>query len=206
MLHTRHLKARPQRIVAFGSSLTAEWNWRVWRHCGGHWVRLLRADLRALYGERASVANLARWGADSAWAASRIVELAGSQAADVAFVEFAINDSDVRRNISLVQSRQNMAYVIKVMRATWHACDIHLLVTNPVFGRHQTSRPRLREYYQSVRELAGEQQVGLIDLAPAWQQALARRDWCELLPDGIHPGVEAAREIILPQVRRALNL
>ena len=121
-------------------------------------------------------------------------------------VEFAINDAQVRRNISLVDSHRNLAEVLDVLRTSSPGCEVYLLVTNPVFGRHALRRPRLKDYYDVVRRLAREQGVGLIDTAPAWQVALARKSWREWMPDGIHPGEEAARQITLPQVERALGL
>jgi lysophospholipase L1-like esterase len=199
-------EGRRQRIVAFGTSLTSEWNWRLWRNCGGHWVRMLRERLTTRFDGLAYVTNAARWGADSSWAARRIRRIARSGAIDAVLVEFAINDAEVRRNISLVDFHRNLVEVLDVLRTSSPDCEVYLLVTNPVFGRHARGRPRLQDYYDVVRSLAREQGVGLIDTAPAWQVALTQKSWRAWIPDGIHPGEEGAREITLPQVQRALGL
>lgn len=197
---------RDLRIVALGTSLTSEWTWRFWRACGGHWVRLLREELQARYGGGAVVENLGHWGADSAWALRRIPQASGRRWADLAFVEFAINDADQRRGISIADSRHNLLAIVELLRTRWPGCNLYLVVTNPAFGRHAADRPRLVEYYDVVREVANETGTGLLDTAPAWQLALQTRDWRQLLPDGIHPGVEAARLVTLPEVWLALGL
>jgi lysophospholipase L1-like esterase len=197
---------RELRIVAVGTSLTSERNWRFWRACGGHWVRLLRGELQASYGPGAAVENLGHWGADSAWALRRLPQMSRRRRADHAFVEFAINDADERRGISLANSRHNLLAIVQQLRACWPGCGLCMVVTNPVFGRHAADRPRLGEYYDVVREVANEAGTGLLDTAPAWQATLRTRDWRQLLPDGIHPGAEAARLVTLPEVRRALGL
>lgn len=194
------------RIATFGTSLTSEWTWRVWRACGGHWVRLLRTELQSRVGESAIVANFGHWGADSTWARHRVTKLGGHLDVDVALVEYAVNDADMRRGISLADSRRNQVCIAEALRARWPRAALFFIVTNPCFGRHAIDRPRLEGYYDVVRDVASEAGAGLIDLVPAWQIALEHRRWQELLPDGIHPGVDAAMDITLPKVLAALQM
>lgn len=194
------------RIATLGTSLTSEWTWRFWRACGGHWVRLLRSELSERYGTRAPVQNLGHWGADSVWALHHLSKICSRRRADIAFIEFAINDADERRGVSVVDSRNNLLAIVDALRDSWPGCNIYLLVTNPVFGRHAPDRPHLGEYYEIVRQVASQVGAGLIDTEPAWREALASQHWRHLLPDGIHPNAKAACVVTLPQIRLALGL
>lgn len=192
-----------RRIVVYGTSLSAESTW-FWRRTGGSWVRGLRSALGGLDGGEPAVLDRARWGSDSDWGLRRLHSRVLNLAPDLVTLEFAVNDADRRRSISLDRSRRNLERMTDEIASALPGCGVVLLTTNPVFGSYRTERPRLEDYYDACRSVAHERGLPLVDLHARWVDAL--RDEAArkvLLPDGIHPSAEGCERVVVPAVLEA---
>ena len=186
----------PCRLVCFGTSLTASWTWRFWRKSGGAWVRVLETEARDR-GLNLDCINVARWGADSNWAVNEARLRNLPKHLDALFLEFAINDSDTRRGISIQRSCDNL----KQISATLSEPSRVILATmNPCAGRHRLLRPQHDDYVAAHRSVALQEGWHLIDLYADWTRMLDANParFRALVPDGIHPNTRAAKEFIVP--------
>lgn len=121
--------------------------------------------------------------------------------ADVATIEFAINDADILDGQSLSATTVQHRRLIARLRANQPGVAIALLTTNPSFGPRGWVRPRLSAYYAAYHGLAEALELGLIDLHALWQAALTPANRRRLIPDGLHPDPKAEAEIIAPGLR-----
>ena len=197
-------EAPARRIVAYGTSLTARWTWRLWRRTGGHWVRPLRAGLRAQTDPRLGVENAARWGSDSTWGLRCLERRVLGRRPHLLLLEFAINDADRRRGISIGRSRSQLSRMLDEVASACPACQVVLLTMSPALGRHAVARPELDAYYELYREAARERGLHLVDLNARWC-ALPEDGLHRALPDGIHPTPEACRTIVVPELISTLS-
>jgi len=131
---------------------------------------------------------------------------------DVVFIEFGTNDAYLPYNISLNDSKKNLETMIntilkenpkaEIILATMNCCK-----DNPIVPDASSSRPRLDLYYNGYRRIAKARNLILLDYYPEWlrlmQDDSARFD--KLVPDGVHPSLEAYRTILLPILRKTLD-
>jgi lysophospholipase L1-like esterase len=131
---------------------------------------------------------------------------------DVVFIEFATNDAYLPYGISTEESKRNLKRIIDELIAANPQVEIILQTMNsckdsPGSGAHATDRPKLADYVQGYREVAKELGLRLVDHYPAWLKIMnedpARFD--RLVPDRIHPQAEGYREVVLPELRKALS-
>ena len=196
------LRNEPLRLVTYGTSLTAERVVLPWRRVGGAWVQQLRIWGASTVEIPAVVFNCARWGVTSSWGWRHALRRVARRNPDLVLMEFAINDADHRRGISLAQSRTNLLAIIDTIRRHTRGCRIVLMTTNPCRGRHATYRPELPRYYALYREVAATLGLPLADMEPIWQK-LATNDpdrFRSYLPDGVHPTETACKALIAPVV------
>lgn len=178
----------PLSVLAFGTSLTARYDW----------PEALRIRLATCLDRPVEMAVVAAPGMGSAWAAGDgLARVARQPPPDLIIAEFAINDADILDGAWLRDSRRQHEAVIAGLRN--HLAPggaILLMTTNPVEGwlRH-LQRPRLAAYYRLYEDLAAAHGLGLADMTPRWQAAMAQ---APLLPDGLHPDQAAARALIVP--------
>ena len=203
-------------VVTLGTSLTGG-RWRWPDVVVGEW-------LREEYPEQVQLVNLGVGASASMYAPGamnpsvhegrcgldRMREVAAHRP-DVVFVEFAVNDAYLPYGISIEESVRNMEEIFAHLRSTCPGAELVLLTTNPVkdtaSGPHASQRPKLRAYLDAHIALAGRLDIPVLDAYPEWQRLLenepARFD--ALVPDGIHPGLEGYREVLLPMVQRGLR-
>lgn len=173
-----------------------------WRVCGGAWVQ----KLRDRYQNTFNIINSSGWGRDSRWGLSRFKRRVLLQNPTVVLIEFAINDSDQRRGISVDESEQNLHTLLSILAELKPETRVIVMTTNVVTGRHVEHRPALEEYYQASRKAAEDLGYAVCDMAPAWRQLLEEspEKFNQFVPDGIHPG-GAAAEFIFEKVDASLN-
>lgn len=180
----------PVSIIVFGTSLTANYDW----------PDVLGDRLGFCLQRSVSVTAVARAGQGSGWALSEgLAQIKEQAAADLIIAEFAINDADILDGVWLKDSRrQHDALIGQLRDVLAPGGGILLMTTNPVEGlvRH-LQRPRLMGYYGLYPQLAETHDLGLADLTPRWQAAMAAADG-SLFQDGLHPTQAAARAVIVP--------
>jgi lysophospholipase L1-like esterase len=193
------LKAGKRRtIVTYGCSLTAN----------GAWVKHLAERLDSLYEGRARVINTAKSTECSRWGLEHVQQRVVAHDPDLVFLEFSMNDAFEEYAVSLEEARSNLESIIDTIRTHNPECEFVLMVMNAIEGKSAGYRPRLEEYNQVYRDVAGRRGLPLIDHYPAWL-ALRENDhdaFARYVPDGLHPSPEGARHIITPALFEALGL
>lgn len=174
----------PVTIVFMGTSLTA----------GDPWPDLVIERLQTCVKRPLHALRIAQGGATSVWGLSRIEQVIAA-APDLVVLEFAINDADLRRGLSLGLSRDNHRAILARLKQGLPEVRIILMTTNPAIGLRRLLRPRLAAYYALYRNLAEEMDTGLIDLYPRW---LAQPGLAPALTDGVHPAHDGAASVIVP--------
>lgn len=103
---------------------------------------------------------------------------------------------------------QYLVNMIERLSATKKTCDVILMVMNPPINNHLAARPEIESYNQMVRDVAAERHLMLIDHYPDWQKILKAdlKQYTALVPDGIHPNAEGCKQVILPNILRALGM
>lgn len=187
-----------QKIVAYGTSLTA----------GGAWVVQLQAVLDRQFPGQALLLNRGLGGMSSRWGVDNLDRRVIRANPDAVFLEFGINDAHMEEHLSVAQARQNLESMIDRIRAANPRCDVMLMVMNPPVGPHLQTRPEYAAYYQTYRDVAAHRGLLLIDHAPAWD-ALSATDaatYARYIPDGIHPGPLGCERLITPGILHALGI
>ena len=189
---------KKQAVVTYGTSLTA----------GGAWVGQLSAELKRHYSELPLVINSGKGAMWSKWGVDNLDARVIAKNPDTVFIEFTINDAFLKYNTSVSQARSNLLNMVDRILATNKTCEIILMVMNPPIGVHLTSRPNIEAYNQMVRDVAAERSLTLIDHYPDWQKILKAdpKQFTALVPDGIHPNAEGCKQVILPNILRALGV
>jgi lysophospholipase L1-like esterase len=189
---------KQQTIVTYGTSLTA----------AGAWVGQLSAELKRHYAALPLVLNSGRSSMWSKWGVDNLDTRVISKNPDTLFIEFTINDAFLKYSTSVPQARSNLLNMVDRVLAANKACEIILMVMNPPIGVHLTSRPNIEAYNQMVRDVATERHLMLIDHYPDWQKILNAdpKQFTALVPDGIHPNAEGCKQVILPNILRALGV
>ncbi len=179
-----------QRIVVYGTSLTAN----------SAWPADLQETLRASYGRKAKVINAAGGGKDSRWGLANLSQRVIRQRPDVVFIEFTINDALAESRLSVSESMANLTAMITQIRHERPHCDLVVMIMNPPTGAALQKRPDIAAYASGYRRVAKNFACRLIDFSPTWGDIIQNDPdrWKAYAPDGLHPDKLAAREVILP--------
>jgi|TARA_R110002020_G_scaffold47754_2_gene136206 acyl-CoA thioesterase-1 len=182
------------RIVAMGTSLTANYTWP------GAMEKLLSACL----GVPVDLTVVAKAGQTSDWGAANLQRVIAARP-DAVLVEFIANDSDLRHHLSPRRSLVLHTEIIDRIRAALPDTRILLIGTNPVFGLRRLLRPRMGAYLANYAALADrDPAIGLLDMAPYWRQRWGDSDPRRDLPDGLHPQAAAASAVMAGPTGKAL--
>lgn len=191
-------EGRKQTVVAYGTSLTS----------GGAWVGQLSAEMDRRFPGLATVINSGQGAMWSKWGVENLEERVIARKPDAVFMEFSVNDAYTPYAMSLEESRANLESMMDRIIAANPACEIILMVMNPPTGEHLEYRPQIERYNQTVRDVAEQRRLMLIDHYPAWQRILKAdsKRYFEYVPDGIHPEGEGCAAVITPAILNALGL
>lgn len=130
---------------------------------------------------------------------------------DVVFIEYSVNDSYLPYAISQEASRKNLNTMIDAFLAAKPDTEIIVQTMNVVLdtaaGPHASNRPKLAEYAEGHRAVAKERGLLLVDHYPNWLKLLNadQAEFLRLVPDGIHPQLPGYRQVLLPELKRALG-
>jgi len=190
-------EGRAQRLVAYGTSLTA----------GGAWVEQVRAALAARFPGQVAVTNSGKGSMWSQWGVENLDERVLTLRPDAVFIEFAINDAYLPYKTSVAGARANLEEMLRRIAAALPECEVLLMTMNECVGQHREVRPRLEEYYRMYGDTSSARGLPLVDLYPSWKALLAsdRAAFDACCPDGIHPNALGAQRIITPRILEAIG-
>lgn len=85
---------------------------------------------------------------------------------------------------------------------------MELQVMNMPIREHLEKRPQIDAYYDVYRKIARKRKLKLIDHYTYWTGILEQgeEEFLKLVPDGIHPGVEAWRLYTVPFIMKELEI
>ena len=112
----------PQKIVVYGTSLTA----------AGQWSSQMLTALQFSYPGLVTLVNSGGSGMESDWGVANLQTRVLDQNPDVVFIEFSVNDSVDRFNLTLARANANLAPMMNGIKAARPECEIILQVMNPV--------------------------------------------------------------------------
>jgi acyl-CoA thioesterase-1 len=187
---TQLAQGRSQKIVVYGTSLTAN----------SAWPAALESTLRKSYGRKVRVVNAAGGGKDSRWGVAHLDARVIRQRPDTVFLEFAINDALESSHLSVGESMANLEQMIQHIRSRLPYCDVIVMVMNPPTGEALQKRRQIRAYEAGYRQVAARNSCRLVSFSACWREIIAVHPerWKNYAPDGLHPDRRAAREVILP--------
>ncbi|MES2474207.1 MAG: SGNH/GDSL hydrolase family protein [Verrucomicrobiota bacterium] len=185
-------QGKRQRIVVYGTSLTAS----------AAWPGDLQTTLRASYGSKAKVINAACGGMDSRWGMANLSNRVLRQRPDVVFLEFTINDALAESRLTVAESMANLTSMLTQIRQESPDCDLVVMIMNPPTGEAWKKRPNINAYAAGYRRVAKKLSCRLIDFSPIWNDLIKHHPdrWNTYAPDGLHPNKLACREVILPRL------
>lgn len=200
-LVTRLEAGEKQHIVAYGTSLTAS----------GAWVGQLKQELNKRYPNLVKITNSGGGGKYSEWGVTNLQTKVIDLKPDAVFIEFSVNDSCERFNLSVEKAKANLEEMIDRIQKELPKCMIILQVMNPVIDRpkgHAGYRLHLDDYYQMYRDVAAQRKLELVDHAPAWKVVLDQGEdaFHKLVPDGLHPNASGCSQIVTPGILKALKI
>lgn len=189
-----------RKIVVYGTSLTA----------GGLWSSQMLAALQASYPGLVTLVNSGGSGMESDWGVANLQTRVLNQNPDLVFIEFSVNDSVDRFNLSLAHANANLVTMIQAIRAARPECEIILQVMSPVIDRPQGNsgwRPNLHLYQQAYRDIGRQNRLLVIDHMPAWQAVLDEGEaiYRGFVSDGLHPGAEGYQRFVTPVILQAVG-
>jgi len=197
----KNLKAgKSQTLVVYGTSLSAGGSGIVW-------VNTMSADLNGKYQNRLKVINSGKGAQWSTWGVQHLEDSVIKKKPDAVMVEFSINDAYLDFKTSPQLARLNLNYIIDRIKLSNSDCEIILQIMNIPVGESAKVRPNLEEYVQMYKQVARERKLRLIDHSPYWKDILKNGQdaYLKYVPDGIHPDVKSARELIAPFVVKKLE-
>jgi lysophospholipase L1-like esterase len=210
-------------ICAIGTSLTGDYfdpDAKAGKRSA--WFPLMGEWLNSLYPGKVTLFNEGIGGAASKFTATYKqpgsgldvqLDKALAHNPDVLFIEFGANDSYSPFGISPQASKANLQAMIDRTNA-WakshgKKVDIVLQTMNNTPGEHAAVRPNLEAYYQVHRDVTAANGLLLVDHYVNWL-ALYNRDsdhatWKSYMSNNIHPNELGAKQVILPEIQRALK-
>jgi acyl-CoA thioesterase-1 len=194
-----NLKAgRPQTIVAYGTSLTAQ----------GAWVGQLQEAFKAKHPGLTTMINSGESGMGSKWDVDTLDARVIARRPDVVFIESAMNDAHLHYKTSVAEARHNLTAMIDRILAAKANTEIILITMNPPIGRQLERRRNIKNYHQMYRDVAGDKQLQLVDNSLNWERLLESDNAlvARYVPDGVHPDSEGCGNVITPAILKALRV
>jgi acyl-CoA thioesterase-1 len=190
---------KPQILVTYGTSLTAAVG-------GKAWVAEVNNTLNKKYNNLLTTINSAKSAMWSIWGVQNLEDSVIKKKPDAVLIEFAMNDAFLNYKTSVELARLNLNYMIDRIKIYNPDCEVILQTMNIALDGHGTARPDLLAYYEMYRDVAKKRKLLLIDHYPHWKTLLdeGREAYLKAMPDGLHPGVEASKNIIAPYILERL--
>ena len=189
-----------QVLVTYGTSLTAGDGGRAW-------VNAVNDSLNKKYNNNLTTVNAAKSAMWSGWGIQNLEDSVINKKPDAVLIEFSMNDAFLNYKTSPQLAKLNLNYMIDRIKLYNPQCEVILQVMNIPINTHADARPNILAYYQVYRQVAAEKKLLLIDHYPHWKKILdqGKDEYLKYVPDGIHPGIESAKNIIAPYVLQRLQ-
>ncbi|HEY9533003.1 MAG TPA: SGNH/GDSL hydrolase family protein, partial [Mucilaginibacter sp.] len=184
-----------QTLVTYGTSLTAA--------IGGHaWVDSVTHALNNKYNNQLTTINSAKSAMWSTWGVQNLEDSVIKKNPDAVLIEFSMNDAFLNYKTSVELAKLNLNYMIDRIKLYNPGCEVILQTMDIALDVHGQQRPDLLKYYQMYRDVAKARGLLLIDHYPHWKALLdkGRDAYIKAVPDGLHPGVKASKNIIAPYI------
>lgn len=190
-----------QRVVVYGTSLTAS----------GAWVGQLQSAVEAAYPGLATWINSGGSGQSSSWGVTNLQTKVIDQNPDTVFIEFSINDAAETLNVSRAQAVANLTTMVNGILAAHPTCEIILQLMNPADwqpGDTFNVRANLALYQQDYRNFATANALRCIDHMPAFGALFEKGTtaYRAYVPDGIHPSATGWASFMTPALLQALGV
>lgn len=174
----------PLRLVGFGDSITG-----IYYHTGGlrAWPEMLGLALQRLYPDHPLlVVNAGQSGDSTPGALARLDAQVLSHKPDLVVVMFGMNDC---ARLALDEYRANLRQIVSRLRAG--GAETILCTPNAIADATSRSPEKLAAFAQTVREVAAELHVPLVDFYAAFSAIRAQdeRAAVRLMSDSIHPNM-----------------
>ncbi|GAA4094656.1 SGNH/GDSL hydrolase family protein [Mucilaginibacter panaciglaebae] len=184
-----------QTLVTYGTSLTAAIGGRAW-------VDSVNRALNKKYNNQLTTINSAKSAMWSTWGVQNLEDSVIKKNPDAVLIEFSMNDAFLNYKTSVELAKLNLNYMIDRIKLYNPDCEVILQTMDIALDVHGQQRPDLIKYYQMYRDVANTRGLLLIDHYPHWKALLdkGRDAYIKAVPDGLHPGVEASKNIIAPYI------
>lgn len=188
----------PQKVVLYGTSLTAQ----------GAWLEPFRNFLNVNFPGMVQLINSGENGSISRQGLAHVQQRVISHQPDTVFIEYTANDSEIAFQLSPAESRSNLEGMIQAIKTSLPETEIILMIMNPPLDPFLSTHPNWAAYHQQYRDVASEQNLLLIDMAPEWLLFLAQSPASPaiMIPDGIHPSLAGALAVTFPMIIEATLL
>lgn len=191
---------RLQTIVRLGTSLTNT----------GTWGPDLLENINNTYGSLAKMINSGSSGKNSEHAVNNINSLVLQHAPNTLFIEYSINDSVERFNISPADAKNNLESIIDSVLTAYPQCEIILMTMTPGHGPplgDDSYRKDIADHYEIYRTVARERDFLLIDHFSSWMALLTNTSstFDSYVPDTIHPNSTGNRTVVSPIINEAIG-
>lgn len=195
---------KKQTVIVYGTSLTIK----------GAWTNSLKEYFDKRFPGQIDFHNGAKAGMHSDWGVENLHERVLSKNPDLVFIEFSVNDANIKNNVSLEKSRSNLDDMVRALRAQNPRVDIVLQTMDAAWDspkvpekKYGSDRPNLEAYYEVYRRFAHEHQLPLVDNYSSWlkiqQEEPAR--YQKMVPDGIHPSSTSSLAVTWPAIEALLE-
>lgn len=197
----------PQKVVVYGTSLTA----------GGPWVGQMQDWLTNTYAGTLTLINSGLSGKNSKNGLESLDSKVLAHRPDTVIIEFGMNDAFTayahpNYNISVTQAHSNLLLMIDRIFTNRADTEIILQTMNPAWdspggsGTSATVRASLPDCYQTYRDVATARGVLLVDHYPNWKtlQLTNPALFQAYVPDGVHPVAAGTAAVTLPLLKERL--
>jgi len=192
---------KKQVVVVYGTSLTEK----------GAWVKQIADVLNNQYPGLVTVVNSGGSGMCSKWGVQNFDKRVIGNKPDTVFIEFSINDSVERFQVSVEAAKTNLEAMIASLRESNPECEVILMTMTPgdkYPKGHRSYRKDIEAHYEMYRSVAKREGLLLIDHYPNWKalQVKDKKLFQEYVPDSIHPTAEGCTKVVTPVILDALGI
>lgn len=196
-------KPEQQTIVVYGASVAATTSTRIW-------VDELFGRLDKRYPGKLTCYNISKSGVNSFWATENFKDSVLSKKPDILIFGFCENDCVERFNFWPWYSGKCAEYMIdNLKKQNPEAIVIMYIMSEFPIENAATTRPEIKAFNDSYREVAKKRNVLLVDFSKEFKDIYeieGEKVFRSYQGDGILPSKKAAYEVIVPGFLKAMGI